>query len=144
MWRSSCFDSELFNENLMHAEEWECYSRILMQDIKGLSLDKVLFFGRKHSASNTGEYFNKNPKRVQSKVLAAKLIINELAKKGRFDNAMATYFLGLSKHLNQPLLIEEINKNEKISIRVKKYFNKRNKYFSLYLMAYKIKKNIKR
>jgi len=33
MWKSKCFKDVFFNEDLMYAEEWECYSRIISKGL---------------------------------------------------------------------------------------------------------------
>ena len=65
MWHKNCFNDNRFIEHLMYAEEWELYSRILSSGIKGISINKNLFFGRKHPNSNTGEFFSNNPIRKE-------------------------------------------------------------------------------
>jgi glycosyltransferase involved in cell wall biosynthesis len=70
MWKKECFDSFRFNENLHYAEEWELYSKLIMSGKKGVSIDKTLFYGRKHKASNTGEFYAKNTLRLRSNAIA--------------------------------------------------------------------------
>ena len=70
MWRKKCFDSFRFNENLHYAEEWELYSKLIMSGKKGVGIGKTLFYGRKHEASNTAEFYAKNKLRLRSNALA--------------------------------------------------------------------------
>lgn len=93
MWKKKCFDENHFNEDLMYAEEWECYSRILSAGIKGVSVEKVLFFGRKHPASNTGEFWNNDPVRRKSKIEATKLVIDTLSKKRLLSPVLVQFFI---------------------------------------------------
>ena len=99
MWKAACLRDNPFNENLMFAEEWECYSRILANGAIGVTLDKILFFGRKHDNSNTGEFQRKTPIRIKSKVEAARLIIDNLNSKGKLSYKLSKYFLALASIL---------------------------------------------
>tara|TARA_R110000751_G_scaffold90302_1_gene177342 strand:- start:13302 stop:14048 length:747 start_codon:yes stop_codon:yes gene_type:complete len=81
LWRKECFKDIRFNEELLYAEEWECYSRILSSGFNGLNISKVLYYGRKHPYSNTGEFYSGDVVRVKSKIKAALYIIEDLTKK---------------------------------------------------------------
>jgi glycosyltransferase involved in cell wall biosynthesis len=81
MWRKSCFKDNRFVEHLMYAEEWELYSRILSSGVVGISINKILFFGRKHPNSNTGEFYSHNPIRKKSNNDAILLVIANLKEK---------------------------------------------------------------
>ena len=97
MWRKKSFEGDKFNESLMFAEEWECYSRILMQkEISGVSIEKVLFYARKHQNSNTGEYLSKNKLRLISKEEACRLVISNLKKNGFLNELVQKHFLQLA------------------------------------------------
>ena len=52
-----------------------------MAGYSGISIDKILYFNRKHTRSNTGEFWNSDPVRVASKVKATKLVIDHLVRK---------------------------------------------------------------
>lgn len=99
MWKKECFEENYFNESLMYAEEWECYSRILMSGVEGLNLKKVLFFGRKHSQSNTGEFYQNSSLRLESHSRAIQMVIKNLNKQQRFSENLVKFFLrvGLAK-----------------------------------------------
>lgn len=92
-WKRSSFKGKRFEESLMYAEEWEFYTRILASGLKGISIEKVLFFGRKHSASNTGEYQKDIPVRRNSYIKAHLLIIENLAKKRLLSANLIKYFI---------------------------------------------------
>lgn len=93
MWRKECFDQIRFNENLMYAEDWECYTRILSEGVTGITVNKVLFFGRKHPASNTGEFWDNDPVRRKSKIEATKLVINKLSEEGLLSPVLIQFFI---------------------------------------------------
>lgn len=93
MWRRECFHNNYFDEDLMYAEEWECYTRILCKGVKGLSVNKVLFYGRKHAKSNTGEFWTNDSIRRNSYVKAVKLVIDHLKKNDRLSESLKQYFI---------------------------------------------------
>lgn len=95
MWEIECFKKNKFQVHLMYAEEWELYSRILSNGISGISIDKTLFYGRKHINSNTGEYYNNDPIRVSSKREAIRLIVDNLENKKLLSNYILNYFIKL-------------------------------------------------
>ncbi|WP_423818466.1 glycosyltransferase family 2 protein [Salinimicrobium sp. TIG7-5_MAKvit] len=93
MWRRECFNNNYFNEELMYAEEWECYLRILLKEVKGVSVNKVLFYGRKHLNSNTGEFYTNDPVRRRSYSKAVKLVIENLKKNDLLSAKLKQYFI---------------------------------------------------
>lgn len=139
MWQKECLVSNLFQEDLMFAEEWECYSRILMDGAKGVSLNKVLFYGRKHSKSNTGEFQSKNPVRIQSKIDAACAIISNLNNNNLLDYTIAKYFVALSKRLQAPRIFDHLCSQTSIPDNTLKKIKKRYAYYKLYMMGYTLK-----
>lgn len=82
IWKSDCFHEHKFNEELMYAEDWECYLKIIFGPFKGVNLKNDLMFARKHRNSNTGEYYHGNPLRIRGNILALKSIIKFLHQKG--------------------------------------------------------------
>ena len=100
LWDKKCFENLRFNENLMYGEEWECYSRILSMGFKGISIDHVLYYNRKHSGSNTGEFWNKDNSRIESYEIAAILIIENLGNKNLLNSTLKKFFIRLGFMLN--------------------------------------------
>lgn len=96
MWKKDCFSQNRFVETLMYAEEWELYSRILSNGFKGISIDKCLFYGRKHPNSNTGEFYTNNPIRRASKKDAILLVVKNLEEKKLLSYSLLRYFVQLS------------------------------------------------
>ena len=133
MWKKECFMGNRFVETLMYAEEWELYSRILSEGYKGVSIDKVLFFGRKHKKSNTGEFYQGNLIRVESKIKACKLIVSNLNERGIFTPSMQKYFVWKSFLMKSPSLFRHLNSQA----NVEKY--DRFKNHVLYRFAFAIK-----
>lgn len=106
LWNKKCFQGERFNENLLYAEEWECYSRILMGNYTGLITDAVLYYNKKHSASNTGEFQKGKPVRVTSQLQAAELIINNFIEKKSYNETLKQHFLQMGFNLKSYKLIK--------------------------------------
>jgi len=110
LWDKKCFEGNRFNEDLMYGEEWECYARILSQGLKGTSIDQVLYYNRKHSNSNTGEFWNKDSNRVNSYKRAALLIIDNLGRKNLLNSSLKKFFIRLGFMLNSREIIKKILK----------------------------------
>ncbi len=113
MWDKECFKNQRFNEELQYAEEWELYSRILSLGYGGVSIDKVLYFNRKHPDSNTGEFWNNDPKRRNSKVKAIKLIVEGLKEKQLLNPTLVQYFLRQGFFLRSHSIINTVLKASK-------------------------------
>jgi GalNAc5-diNAcBac-PP-undecaprenol beta-1,3-glucosyltransferase len=84
-----------FNEALQYAEEWELYSRLLSKGAKGVLVNEVLYYNRKHEASNTGEFWNGSTIRVNSKMQAAFCIVQTLQQQKMLDAAMRNYLFNI-------------------------------------------------
>ena len=119
MWKKICFENHRFVEELMYAEEWELYSRILSNDFKGISINKTLFYGRKHPNSNTGEYYKKAPIRVYSKKRAIELIVSNLTKKGLLTPSLFKYLVSFAIGFRDFKLVRIILRISKPNIKVR-------------------------
>ncbi|TYA71416.1 glycosyltransferase family 2 protein [Seonamhaeicola marinus] len=108
MWRKNCFENNRFVETLMYAEEWELYSRILSQGFEGVSISKTLFYGRKHQKSNTGEFYQGNTVRVNSKIEASKLIISNLNTMLMLSPSLQKYFVWKSFSMKNRNLLNHL------------------------------------
>lgn len=111
LWKKECFESNRFKEELLYAEEWECYTRILSTGIKGISIDKVLYYNRKHLNSNTGEFYRNDPVRSASNLMAIKLSIKNLSNKGLLSPNLVRYFIRTGFFLNEISVIEDVLKH---------------------------------
>ena len=124
MWKKQCFSQNKFNENLMYAEEWECYTRILAEAKTGISIDEILYYNRKHSKSNTGEYSGKNPIRIRSYLKAAHLVLNNLHNHKLINRRLKKFFVRLGFELKSYSLISKsleftnAGKSEKMKYRL--------------------------
>jgi glycosyltransferase involved in cell wall biosynthesis len=108
MWRAACFENNQFAESLMYAEEWELYSRIISSGFRGISIEKSLFFGRKHLNSNTGEFYCHNPVRRKSYAKAVLLVVQNLKEKELLTTSLKRYFVTLSKDFTEYNLFDTI------------------------------------
>jgi glycosyltransferase involved in cell wall biosynthesis len=108
MWKKECFEHQRFDENLMYAEEWELYSRIISGGAKGISINKSLFYGRKHIDSNTGEFFSHNPVRRQSNAQAIYLVVKNLKERKMLSSEIVRYFIQVSMQYKEFNLFERI------------------------------------
>lgn len=122
LWNSQCFKDIRFNENLMYAEEWECYTRILSEGFEGVSIDLVLYYNRKHSNSNTAEFIKNDPVRIRSKIEATKLIVLTLAAKNLLTPHLKKFFLRIGYSLKSLEIIQlTLNKYGAPKLEVMKY-----------------------
>lgn len=124
LWNSRCFHRNRFVEDLMYAEEWELYSRIISEGRKGVSLQKTLYFGRKHADSNTGEFLRNDEMRKSSFLKAHFLVLENLGKKNLLTPELKKLFLRMSFFLNSRELLAMIlkyadfRKSQKIKLRL--------------------------
>ncbi len=101
LWKKEVFDKYRFNESLNYAEEWELYSKIFVeQELRGVNLNDILYFNRKHPESNTGEFWRNNPKRVASKKIALQEIVFTVLKNNKLTNLLFKYFVR-EAHVNK-------------------------------------------
>ncbi|MEM0518347.1 glycosyltransferase family 2 protein [Aequorivita flava] len=115
MWKKECYVNNVFIESLQYAEEWELYSRILSNGFNGVSINATLYYGRKHSNSNTGEFWRGNEKRMQSKIEATKLVISNLEAKKILDTSLIKYFSWESVRLKSPALFSHLMKQPSLN-----------------------------
>ena len=108
LWRKDCFKTQRFNEELMYAEEWELYARILSEGKIGVNIEKILFFGRKHLHSNTGEFGNKKKIRIDSYIKSILLTITNLKSKNLLNHTLKHFFIRLGFRLNSIIIIKKI------------------------------------
>jgi len=108
MLKKECFEENRFVETLMYAEEWELYSRILSNGYKGISIEKCLFYGRKHPNSNTGEFYNNNHIRRTSKKEAIVLVVQNLKEKQLLSHSLLRYFVQISLNYKEYNLFNQI------------------------------------
>jgi glycosyltransferase involved in cell wall biosynthesis len=133
MWSKKCFENNRFNESLMYAEEWELYSRILSQNFKGISIQRVLFYGRKHPKSITGEFYTGNPTRKKSKIEACKMIVSNLNNELLLSPQIQKFFTWEAVILDAPSILRHLISQSSLS------FSQKSKAITLYILSPLIK-----
>lgn len=108
LWKRKCFDSIRFNETVLYAEEWECYSRIMAENLKGVSIDNVLYYNRKHANSMTGEFYQNDPVRRESYIKAILLVLQNLKEKSLLTYSLKRYFIATAKDFEEYNLFESV------------------------------------
>ncbi|MFA9194716.1 glycosyltransferase family 2 protein [Flavobacterium sp. FBOR7N2.3] len=108
LWDKKCFDSIRFKEELLYAEEWECYSRIIAEGFTGVSIENVLYYNRKHPNSNTGEFYSDNPVRKKSNNDAILLVVVNLKAKQLLTRSILHYFIQISLDYKEYNLFNEL------------------------------------
>ncbi|WP_248574883.1 glycosyltransferase [Flavobacterium sp. H122] len=141
-WHKRCFADNRFNEELMYAEEWECYSRIISDGFCGLIIDSFLYFNRKHPNSNTGEFYNNNPIRKASKKDAVLLVIDNLKVKGLFSEKLLRYFVQMALQFKEHLLFKQIKEKARLSFVERVKWNIFYSLLPIRLFLYRIKKQL--
>ena len=144
MWKKECFENNRFTEHLMYAEEWELYSRILFSGISGTSIEKTLFYGRKHTDSNTGEFFQNNPIRRVSQADAVILVVQNLKEKQLLTNSLIQYFVTLSLDFKEYSLFNRIMNVLDLPVLKSVMWNFYYRSYPLRSIIYKIKKRAKK
>ncbi|SHG30363.1 Glycosyltransferase involved in cell wall bisynthesis [Flavobacterium fluvii] len=144
MWKATCFKNNRFAENLMYAEEWELYSRIISSGFRGISIEKCLFYGRKHLNSNTGEFYRHNPIRRESFANAILLVIQNLKEKQLLSDSLKRYFVTLSKEFTEYNLFNAILNVMDLSTFEKLKWQLFYLFYPIRLPFYKIKKALQK
>lgn len=115
LWDKKCFETIRFKEELLYAEEWECYTRIISKGFEGLSIENVLYFNRKHPNSNTGEFFNNNPIRKKSNSEAILLVVVNLKEKQLLTDSILRYFIQIALDYKEYKLFSAIVETAQLS-----------------------------
>lgn len=108
MWKAACFEKNRYAEQLMYAEDWELYSRIVSSGFNGISINKILFYGRKHPHSNTGEFYRNKPIRRASNVDAIVLVVQNLKQKNLLTYSLKRYFIATALDFGEYNLFETL------------------------------------
>lgn len=101
MWKKECFENNRFAENLIYAEEWELYSRIITSGFRGISIDKCLYYGRKHPNSLTGAFNCREKATRESYANAILLVMNNLKERRLITYSLKRYFIAFSIHFKE-------------------------------------------
>ncbi|MDP3945581.1 MAG: glycosyltransferase family 2 protein [Lutibacter sp.] len=101
MWKKQCFENCRFDENLLYAEEWECYSKLITEGFKGVIVENILYYNRKHLNSNTGEFYRNDSIRRESYKEAILLVIKNLKEKKLLSYSLLRYFIQISRDFKE-------------------------------------------
>ena len=142
LWNKDCFKKHRFNEELMYAEEWECYIRMLLEGLEGIMIDPILYYYRIHPNSNTSEYYKNNSIRKASKKEAILLVIQKLNEKGVLNNSLLHYFIQMSLDFKEFRLFETILEVLPLNFLQKIKWQLFYTFLPLRLYLYQIKKKI--
>lgn len=96
MWKKECYTNHRYTEHLKYAEEWEVYARIITSVNKGISINKTLYFGRKHNVSVTGDFNNKNYDSLKSYADAIELVVVNLKNKNLVSDEIIRHFVQIA------------------------------------------------
>lgn len=108
MWRREAIGNQRFNEDLIYAEEWEYYIRLLSGGLKGVSINKILYYNRKHASSNTGQFWSYHQEMRRSNFVAINSVVDLLNKQQLLNRELIHYFLRLGFFLDNLRIIERI------------------------------------
>lgn len=108
MWTKECYTEHRYTEHLRYAEEWEVYARIITSVNKGISVNKTLYYGRKHNESITGDFGNKKLASLSSYADAIILVLDNLKKKKLLSNDIIRYFIQIAFQYKQYKLFARI------------------------------------
>ena len=143
MWKVICFKNNRYIEELMYAEEWELYSRIVSAGFKGISINKSLFYGRKHPDSNTGEFYRNNPVRRKSNADAIVYVVSNLKEKRLLTYSLKRYFIATAIDFEEYNLFKNLLTVMDLSIFERLRWQFFYQLLPLRLRLYKMRKVIK-
>lgn len=121
MWKRECFKNQRFNEMLQYAEEWELFNRLISEKLNGVIINNVLYFNRKHMNSNTGEFYNNNVIRIESKKEAIRLVTQNMVNKKLMTPTLLKYLAGLAITFRDINLLDDILRVSNITLKNKLY-----------------------
>jgi len=116
MWQKEAIGNARFILNLSYAEEWEFYTRLILNGAKGVQINSILYFNRKHPNSNTGEFYAGNKKRLHSKIEASRLIISNLNQKNLLSPELIHFFCWESVRFRSPELLQHLRQQSSLSL----------------------------
>ncbi len=143
LWRRECFENIRFEESLNYAEEWECYSRILLAGFEGIGINEILYFNRKHPDSNTGEFWKGDKSRRQSYEKAIKLVIDNLKNKGLLSKSLVRYIVQMSILLKSKSILKYILSKSNIRLTGKLRYHFLYRFYPVIIQGYRFKKLLK-
>jgi glycosyltransferase involved in cell wall biosynthesis len=117
MWRKKCFISLRYDTDLVYAEEWELFQRILVNGFTGISIDKTLFYARKHIESSTGRSSSKDSIQFKSIKLACLKVIDNLCEHNYLNDELVKFFAWESVRHKDKSIFRKLMECQNISNR---------------------------
>jgi len=142
LWDKKCFETIRFKEELLYAEEWECYIRIISSGFEGVIISNTLYFNRKHPNSNTAEFYSNNPIRKKSKSDAILLVVSNLKDKKIVTNQFLRHFIQMAYDYKEFNLFSSIITTLGLSGFLKLKWQLFYMFFPVRLYLYSLKKKI--
>jgi len=123
VWRKSSIGTAHFRGDIIYADDWEFYSRLISIGLKGVSLDEKLLFARKHPGTATHRYKTGNKKIIDSVILANLSVIDIAIEEKIFDEQLFKFFyrqaLSFKSYPIVKYLVEKSNLNILKSLKYK-------------------------
>lgn len=142
MFKRKCFEDVRFNEELHYAEEWECYGRILLKGYQGISISEMLYFNRKHTASNTGNFNKGKEREVDSMIDASKVMIKNLYDYQALGVDLEKFFIRKGFQLKDYGIVNELFKYTKPGVLKKVKFKLGFYFYPVIKPLFRIKSRI--
>ncbi len=113
IWKKSSLGKEHFREDIIYADDWEFYSRLLSMGLNGVSIDKILLYARKHPGSATHKYKSGNKKILNSVILANYSVIDLVVEENLMDSQLFKFFYRKALFFNSyPIVKHLIEKSD--------------------------------
>ncbi len=115
IWRKASLGKEHFRGDIIYADDWEFYSRLLAMGLKGVSIDKILLFARKHPGSATHKYKSGNKKILNSVILANFSVIDIAIKENILDKQLFKFFYRQAIFFNSYPIVKYLVKKSNLN-----------------------------
>jgi len=116
IWRKASLGKEHFRGDIIYADDWEFYSRLLSMGLKGVSIDKILLFARKHPGSATHKYKSGNKKIMNSVILANFSVIDLTIKENILDKQLFKFFYRQAIFFNSYPIVRYLVKKSNLNL----------------------------
>lgn len=144
LWKRNCFETIRFDETVLYAEEWECYSRIVSEDFKGVSVNNVLYYNRKHDNSMTAEFYQNDSVRRKTYSKTIVLVLQNLQQKNLLTHSLKRYFITTAIEFEEFNVFENLLNTMKLPTFEKLKWQIFYTLLPLRLKLYKIRKELKK
>ena len=141
-WAKKCFEKFRFYEALMYAEEWECYLKIILAGFEGVNIENTLMYARKHTQSNTGEYFDGSSIRLNSHAEAIESLLHFISKTNSWTFKVKKFLFNEYLRLKGHLPLVKIL-NSSVSPLESLFWQAYARLMPIRIKLYKIRKSIK-